>query len=439
MIFISGDVCLLEDPSVQHGNRRAATAVRPPTNRQERVHLCVAALARARGPQRGCHRGLFHRGEACPPQSTHAGRRCELARAGFYQVQEQGDLTLVMQRDEPMADLEAGTGTALSDNQQSPRPAPPEPESPKAEREWAAKYNAAGEVYDESRRQCSITHLRPGAVYKVRICARNRAGLSTPHELATSLVMQPSVPDAPAAPVLLNCYSLALEIGWAQPCVHGEAIVAYRLEMLPEGFTGEFREVYSGTELRFKVFNLKPARRYHFRVTAVNACGASPASGISEMATNPIAQPPPAKAQPPKTSSKGRGGSKSAPEEVKPVAQRGGKGRGGSKKGGRGEAHEVAGAVPAEEMRRGTDPGRGGSKRAPEEVRRGADATEGTVQPAPVAQRGGKSRGGSKKGGRGEAHEAVTSGTLPVQHSFQDPAIVMTGHVFQVPFGMRGT
>ena len=284
------------------------------------------------------------------------------------QVQEKGDRTLVAQSDVPSKNPEAET--ALSDKEGAPQSAqlaPQEPESPILENEWVVKYDGEGASYDDARRQCSITHLRPGAVYGVRVCARNRAGRSVPHELATCLVMQPSMPEAPTAPLMLSTYAVALELGWSQPCVHGAPISAYKLEMSSKGIDGEFGEVYAGTELRCKVFNLKPACRYHFRVIAENSCGASPPSGVSEMTTNPIVHAQVARVLPPKISTKGRGGLK-----------------------------KTQTLIPAQFA-------------ADEEMRRGAEGAE----PSPSAgQRGGKGRAGSKGSKReseqrGLAHEPV--------------------------------
>ncbi|XP_056421169.1 fibronectin type III domain-containing protein 3B [Hyla sarda] len=146
-------------------------------------------------------------------------------------------------------------------------------------------------AYSGSATEYTCNDLKPGTLYKLRVCSISTGGHSQCSESQPihTLCVAPGPCQAPR--VVGKPKHKEVHLQWDAPeCQVSE----YSLELsIPEGHT---TEVYHGCELECTVSDLLPGSTYQFKVRALNDGGYGPYSEATEITT---AAGPPAQCRPP--------------------------------------------------------------------------------------------------------------------------------------------
>ncbi|KAK8391572.1 hypothetical protein O3P69_017245 [Scylla paramamosain] len=142
--------------------------------------------------------------------------------------------------------------------------------------------------------QLSITDLKPATDYRVFfhcLCESVRGDTSG----VTSFHTEPTVPDAPQLPKMVNKTKTSLQFRWTTNNMkdNGSRVTAFILEIFSSN--GEWTEVYRGKNKQHTISKLQPNTRYRVRLAAVNDLGKSDYSPETLAYTSGVvpSQPPP--------------------------------------------------------------------------------------------------------------------------------------------------
>ncbi|KAK3288725.1 hypothetical protein CYMTET_3809, partial [Cymbomonas tetramitiformis] len=152
---------------------------------------------------------------------------------------------------------------------------------------WAGEAGKVWQpVYQGVSNECTVTQLRPGSAYRMRVRALNAVGAGE-YSGAADGNTQATAPTGPPEGLSVSARgSTALHVEWRPP-MHdgGRPIKAYNLQMasLPEGMPPneeyvhmlEFKSVYSGSQLATCIEGLNPGLSFYMRVNAENCNGIS--------------------------------------------------------------------------------------------------------------------------------------------------------------------
>ena len=133
-------------------------------------------------------------------------------------------------------------------------------------------------------RSIKLTGLAPGTTYQVRVAAVNSVGLG--EFLTGSVTTNATVASAPRNLAISKITTIGLTLGWQLPTTNGgRAITDYRVEVSSNCSSFTTINRASSPALGFLVAGLKAGTKYCFRVSAVNAMGASAASTVVSAVT----------------------------------------------------------------------------------------------------------------------------------------------------------
>jgi titin len=130
----------------------------------------------------------------------------------------------------------------------------------------------------------TVTGLKPGIRYAVRVKAVNQVGVSASSS-AFNVVTAATSPDAPIV-VLKNLSGNSAVLGWSVTSDGGAKITNYLVEYSTDNGISWLnlpKNVSNSKTLTLR--GLKTQAKYLFKVTAVNSVGLSPASEVVEVTT----------------------------------------------------------------------------------------------------------------------------------------------------------
>ncbi|ELT87402.1 hypothetical protein CAPTEDRAFT_151424 [Capitella teleta] len=126
------------------------------------------------------------------------------------------------------------------------------------------------EVYSGLNKQHKTAKLSPSTGYRFRLAATNAIGKSEFSDVVC-FYTSGSAPSLPDPPMLSDAYVKSLVISWIKRPNDDEFI----LQMDDEATGHGFLNVYHGTDLSFKILNLRRNTEYKFRLQAKNEEGSS--------------------------------------------------------------------------------------------------------------------------------------------------------------------
>jgi titin len=130
----------------------------------------------------------------------------------------------------------------------------------------------------------TVTGLKPGIRYAVRVKAVNQVGVSASSS-AFNVVTAATSPDAPIV-VLKNLSGNSAVLGWSVTSDGGAKITNYLVEYSTDNGISWLnlpKNVSNSKTLTLR--GLKTQAKYLFKVVAVNSVGMSPASEVVEVTT----------------------------------------------------------------------------------------------------------------------------------------------------------
>ena len=150
---------------------------------------------------------------------------------------------------------------------------------------------------DDAGPSTTYTHrgLEPGDERRYRVRALSVAGVSKPSNEAFAAT-DPVVPDPPRDLEARAYGPHRIDLDWRAPAYDGGAdIVGYRIHILPDGedVWRVLEENTGTTDTRYSHTRLEPATENSYRVSAVNAAGASYLSAPATARTAPVVPDPP--------------------------------------------------------------------------------------------------------------------------------------------------
>ena len=143
----------------------------------------------------------------------------------------------------------------------------------------------------------TYTHggLDPGDERRYRVRALNEAGASAPSNVAVAAT-DPVIPGPPTDLEAEANGPTRIDLGWRAPAYDGGAeITGYRIHVLADGESA-WRVLEEDTRTagtRYSHTGLDPATENRYRVSAINAAGASHLSAAAAARTDPVVPDPP--------------------------------------------------------------------------------------------------------------------------------------------------
>ncbi len=137
----------------------------------------------------------------------------------------------------------------------------------------------------------SISNLRKGTAYQLRVSAVNAVGTSVTSAVLSATTLA-TVSSAPISLVSSDVQSTSAVISWSPPTdLGGAAITNYLVETSRDGVIWKITPKAVSTSRSLKLTGLAPGTTYQVRVTAINSVGASEnlAGSISTSAIAPTA------------------------------------------------------------------------------------------------------------------------------------------------------
>ncbi|XP_013384581.1 proto-oncogene tyrosine-protein kinase ROS [Lingula anatina] len=132
--------------------------------------------------------------------------------------------------------------------------------------------------------------LTPNTEYafRVRTMLTSRHLFEWPTDASFTCKTTASVPGEPIPPKLTTLSSGAYEVFWYPPEDFGSLITQYRLEYMPDDYTGNWSLAYKGVNTKWTAQGLDGGQKYIFRVAAYNAMGWGPFSSNSSSFFLPV-------------------------------------------------------------------------------------------------------------------------------------------------------
>ena len=127
-------------------------------------------------------------------------------------------------------------------------------------------------VHEGTHNAVTLSDLRPGIVYAIRVCAVNEIGTSDWSDIG----YESTPPGAPLPPQKLQVVQAArsLHLCWDTPDSDGGASVTRYMVAVAQK-DQEFKEVYDDTARQCTVLDLEPHTKYMIKMKAANAHGQS--------------------------------------------------------------------------------------------------------------------------------------------------------------------
>ena len=136
----------------------------------------------------------------------------------------------------------------------------------------------------------SDTSVPPGTTRHYRVSAINAGGTGVPSNTASATtVAATSVPGAPTGLLATASGSTGIDLSWSAPTgTGGSAITGYRIEVSSNGGSNWINLVAntSNTTTTYAHTGLAAGDTRHYRVSAINANGTGPTSGVANATTN---------------------------------------------------------------------------------------------------------------------------------------------------------
>ena len=137
--------------------------------------------------------------------------------------------------------------------------------------------------------------LAPATTRHYRVSAINMVGAGEPSGMAFATT-DATVPDAPTRLAAVAVDHQQIDLAWATPAFDGgAAITGFRIEVSENGGVSWMNMVATtgSTATTYSHHGLRPATMRHYRVSAINEIGTSPASNVASATTDAIAPDPP--------------------------------------------------------------------------------------------------------------------------------------------------